>query len=607
DVRVGDHVDKGQRLATVRNNRLAREVKKFRDAEQRLKLDEKTLERLKALLPTGKVEERRVDSWAEVVRSSKNAVLTAQRDVLATYIKLRETAEEERDVIKSVDPQAILETHGKLEDAACFEILAPVAGTLLQLPQLKGWAGGQLFVIADLTSAQVWANAPEAEVSAIEGIPADQRNWTIALATNPGATSAGKFLSIGKRVNPADHTVLVGGMVDNSNNTLRAGQFVIATIAIPGRLALPAAAVVEKEGAAQVLVEVAAQPPTFRWQKVEVLKRSDDSIVCRPIADPAADKADADKAEGELFHAGTRVVVWGDPQPASPAPETPKPADEQQSSESLSRVQATRLLAALADDHGYGLAPDQAVRRVPPPFADIRMEWYRVGNPDQSKLEPDGPAAMTFHWRNEELTGWGMTFCSCPGYSLADVLDSLLGIKHQTIDAPDELLTKHLAGDWVVRPDAPAEQVLAQLETILREELALPIKLEFRQIERPVYVAVGTYRYQPIPQRAAAGRTNDTIEVFAKHLHENGGGSGNFDEMLNWIGDWIGTPIVSEAAEPHPKTITWLLHARSPFTAQMQAEDHDPEAVLANIAAQTGLTFQRQTRPVKTLVVREAK
>jgi hypothetical protein len=35
----------------------------------------------------------------------------------------------------------------------------------------------------------------------------------------------------------------------------------------------------------------------------------------------------------------------------------------------------------------------------------------------------------------------------------------------------------------------------------------------------------------------------------------------------------------------------------------MQAEDHDPKLVLANITAQTGLSFRKETRPVRILFV----
>jgi beta-lactamase regulating signal transducer with metallopeptidase domain/tetratricopeptide (TPR) repeat protein/5-hydroxyisourate hydrolase-like protein (transthyretin family) len=280
------------------------------------------------------------------------------------------------------------------------------------------------------------------------------------------------------------------------------------------------------------------------------------------------------------------------------------------------RLAAAPILAEMAEKFGYGLEPGQDLRRVAPPFAPIRMEYYRTGHPSQSDAIPTGPSGMVFRWRDGKLTNWGMTFGASDdaGYSLSGIVDALLQIKEQDLDGPAELLNQPVPGDWVIRTGARDTEIIAQLQSILQNELSLPIKLEFRVVERPVYVARGDFKFTPLPghsgedvtQYENRSVTTDAIEIFGKQLVPDsgaGGGTGNFDEFLAWLGRWIGSPIVSDVNTLPGRGITWNLHARSPFTEQMQAEDHDSKLVLANITAQTGMTFTKETRPMRVLFV----
>jgi hypothetical protein len=306
--------------------------------------------------------------------------------------------------------------------------------------------------------------------------------------------------------------------------------------------------------------------------------------------------------------------------PASLAAQQPESAAEKQDkkrqgSELLRELgrKRTPILATLAEKHGYRLRAGEVLRRVAPPFPAKRMEYYRVGHPSQAKAIPAGPAGIIFHERAGRLTNWGMTFGGDDGYSLGSLIDGLTGIKGQMIEAGD-VLQAHVPGDWVLRIGAKDADIIERLAEILRKELALDVRMEFREIERPVYVVRGTYAFTPLPggrkqdTTILADRTltSDPIEIFAKELVPNsgaGGGSGSFDEFLAWLGDWVEKPIVSEIAAPPKGRFSWHLHARSPFTDAQRAEDHDPMLVLPNITAQTGLTFTPEQRPIRTLFV----
>ncbi|MBI3864801.1 MAG: M48 family metalloprotease [Planctomycetia bacterium] len=297
----------------------------------------------------------------------------------------------------------------------------------------------------------------------------------------------------------------------------------------------------------------------------------------------------------------------------------PDPMDDDKHGSSFLRQirrDSEPLLAGLAKDHGYGLTKGQDVRRVAPPFAPLRMTYYRIGHPSQSQGIPRGPSAMLFRWQDERLLNWGMTFGGGAedGYSLDGVLNGLLEIKSHRIEGPRELRNKTLPGDWILRAGAAEEQLVKQLESILRTEFSLPVRLGFRNVERQVYVASGDYKHQPSPGRPEKATliltdetiTTDPVDIYGKQLVPGsgaGGGTGEFPEFLEWLGRWIETPIVSEVKTLPASQLSWSLHERSPSSEQTRREDHDAKLVLANITAQTGITFQEAKRPIKILFV----
>jgi hypothetical protein len=302
--------------------------------------------------------------------------------------------------------------------------------------------------------------------------------------------------------------------------------------------------------------------------------------------------------------------------------EGPDDDAEEQGSQMLRDIRAASasILAAMAKDHGYRLEPGQDLCRVAPPFPPIRMEYYRTGHPSQSEAIKDGPSAMVFRLRDGKLRNWGMTFgdSADPGYNLTGVLDALLDIKSQEIDGPRELRDTRLAGDWVIREGAEQEAVVKQLQEILQNEFSIPVKLGFREVEREVYVARGEYELTPLPGQEGKGKliltdetvTTDEIQIFGTELVPNGGaggGTGEFEEFLGWLGRWIGKPIVSEVDLKPTNQVSWHLHERSPSTEQTRDEDHDAILVLGNITLQTGLTFTLEKRPVRILFVERSE
>ncbi len=218
---------------------------------------------------------------------------------------------------------------------------------------------------------------------------------------------------------------------------------------------------------------------------------------------------------------------------------------------------------------------------------------------------------MLFYWSDRDggLKRWKMNF---GGHTLRGLFDFVAEIKDQMIDGPDDILRQQISGDWIVRVGTKDFRLVKQLEEILRRDCSLPIRLEFREVERPAYVLTGQYKFKPLEEKWTRllpdykSRKN-TINIFGEAPVPNsgaGGGGGDFTKMLDWLGAWIEMPVISDLKEPPSNDFTWYLHARSPATKVTLAEDHDPKLVMANFAAQTGLTVTEEVRPVRILFVK---
>lgn len=276
------------------------------------------------------------------------------------------------------------------------------------------------------------------------------------------------------------------------------------------------------------------------------------------------------------------------------------------------------LLDVMAQVHGYKPAEDKVLARVAPPFDVIRMEYYRAGHSSQAELIEEGPTAMTFRWDGENLSSWGSSFGNRddPGYTLSSLLDGLLDSKPQKVLGPNSILNKPLAGDWVMRTDADRQQVVAELEEILRNEFGMKVRLRIRNLERDVYVATGRYQFKPIDDSslesnmAAGNGSLNRVQVFANKLTPDagaGGGSGEVDRLLLMLGRWIDSPIVSELGPPSQRHVSWRLHNTVGTTPKERRENHEAEVVLANITRQTGIEFKKERRSIEVLFVEEDK
>lgn len=271
------------------------------------------------------------------------------------------------------------------------------------------------------------------------------------------------------------------------------------------------------------------------------------------------------------------------------------------------RQLAQLLLTEMSDQHGYRLSEKQSIQRVGEPFDAIRLDYYRAGYRGQYEAIPDGPSGMSFHWNEGRLKNWGMTFGSgSSGYSLTGVINVVAKMKSHMIEGDEELLNRHIPGDWIIREGTPTEQLIAELEKELRDAMQMSVRLQLKTVHRRVYVATGKFDFSPLPELKEGDPGTNSVHIFGKTFDlkgGGGGGSGTVDELLEWVGRWIDFPIINELESTGNARISWRQHRRSPFTEQQRKEDHDRQLVLEHISQQTGIRFIKDKRPITKLFV----
>jgi cobalt-zinc-cadmium efflux system membrane fusion protein len=344
-LRFGDAVEKGQLLAVVWSKDLGEKKSELVDALSRLRVDEETMRRLQDA--PGAVSDRALREAEQKVESDEIAVAKAQRTLRSWRLTPAEVREVEAEAdylheryrrrvrgkqYTDADPPDEAEEE-RTRRWAQVEVRAPFAGTLLEKNTAVGDivdTSADLFKIADLTHLSVWVHAYEEDLPALRELGPGPIHWTIRLKADPQAPPLhGTVDKIGDIIDPAQHTALVTGTVDNPQGRLRAGQFVTATIdlpAAPDEVSIPTQALVEDGRESVVFIrvkperlspaEVRAGYAYFAVRRVRVVRRYHDVVYVRSrLTDGDRRLTPAAQREGlqppEALEAGEEVVRQG--------------------------------------------------------------------------------------------------------------------------------------------------------------------------------------------------------------------------------------------------------------------------------------------------------
>jgi cobalt-zinc-cadmium efflux system membrane fusion protein len=310
NVVLGDRVRAGQILATIASPQIAQMHGKLHEAETKLQLAERNLQRVqksenrsavlqaKARLDEADATLRRTRRLIELgVGAGKDLIAaeTVYKTAKAEYdfqsnISLNRELQEARAAVETdrVDvahirdelralgaPVAQGEIHDHRRDTSLVTVRAPMSGTLTERLANAGAgieAGKPLFTVANLSTVWVIANVPEAHVGSVRvGTPAEIRS----AAGGPNAVS-GRVSYINPQLNEDTRTAQVRIELNNSGERLKSGMFVevgfqTGTGTGQGQeLMVPAAAVQRVGDRTVVFIPKDVEPGHFEVRDVEL-------------------------------------------------------------------------------------------------------------------------------------------------------------------------------------------------------------------------------------------------------------------------------------------------------------------------------------------------
>lgn len=316
-LRAGDEVKKGQLIAVVWSKEIGETKSDLVEALSRRNTSKATLERLMGL-EKGAVPGQVIRDAQQKYQSDVIAVERAERTLRSWRETDEEIAEVYAESARIVNGESASDSRVG-QTWANVEIRAPLDGTVMERNGTVGEivaTGIDLFTIADLGRMGALANIYEEDIHKLTSLPSDQRSWKVRLKAEPESPPIqGRFEVIGHVIDPSVHTAAVVGWIENPNHHLRAGQFITATIELPGptdAVVVPNSAIIDEGPTATVFVASDASMLNLQVRHVSVIRRGRDlALVQRAPADKAKSRGAESLNEGELVITSGNLELFG--------------------------------------------------------------------------------------------------------------------------------------------------------------------------------------------------------------------------------------------------------------------------------------------------------
>jgi cobalt-zinc-cadmium efflux system membrane fusion protein len=255
-VSLGDYVQKGQLLATVRSSDMANYFDEYHTAESQLAVAKKNM---------------------EVAADMRKSGITSDKDYLVAqseYNKALADFNKIKEVLKIYGGEG-----GENDPAAStYRIKAPISGFIVEKNmntgmELRADDANNLFTISDLKEVWATANVYETDIAKIKmGNDAE-----ITTLSYPNHVFSGKVEKISNLLNPETNVMSVKIRLRNPDYTLKPGMFANISILFPGvdkKLVIPSRSVLFDDGKNYVVLF--KKKCDVNMQLINVYKRVND-------------------------------------------------------------------------------------------------------------------------------------------------------------------------------------------------------------------------------------------------------------------------------------------------------------------------------------------
>jgi hypothetical protein len=250
-------------------------------------------------------------------------------------------------------------------------------------------------------------------------------------------------------------------------------------------------------------------------------------------------------------------------------------------------------------DEAYGLAKDQAIRHVPPPFIPERIDFYKWAAKSQADAVPEGPASMTVRWSGATPRFGGARFSSQgEGMTVRYVLEGVVGLQPHELDGPRDVLEMEMPGDWSIRYRAKQQDMLDGVAKRLREVTARNLSFAREKVTEEIVLVTGTPKP---PDDLPAGETWPLqLELGEIEFIKPAGGAGGLQHLFNTMARATGWPVINESKDmPSNFIVSWSGGRVTEEENLARIPRDQLDKVLATIAKQTGLELKVEQREIE--------
>ncbi|MFM8390862.1 MAG: efflux RND transporter periplasmic adaptor subunit [Methylophilaceae bacterium] len=251
DVVLGQHVKRGQVLATVNSTELAQNQLAYIKALQQISLQSKAVERAKALLDADVIAPAELQKRESELSGAKADLIAARNQLMVLGMSQAN--------IDKLSRSAQMDTFSNIN--------ARIAGTVISRKINLGQVvqpADELFVVADLSTVWAVAEVPEHQIDLIE----KGQEVDIEIPAINEKPIKGKLIFVGDVVNPETRTVTVRSEILNNKQEIKPDMLVsMLVLSKPTKkLSVPAQAIVRENDKNYVFVQIA--PNKYRLREV---------------------------------------------------------------------------------------------------------------------------------------------------------------------------------------------------------------------------------------------------------------------------------------------------------------------------------------------------
>jgi hypothetical protein len=245
------------------------------------------------------------------------------------------------------------------------------------------------------------------------------------------------------------------------------------------------------------------------------------------------------------------------------------------------------------------LADGEVLKCFQPPFPPERAEWAHANYPT---VPPEWVAGVVWRWKGPRLEYYAFRSSRDGKVPATDMVRGAIQVPLSAFEGPGlAWLDAKVTADVVFRDGTPPDKLATALGDALRRDFRIPVRLTYREEEREVIVARGTFPNLPVP-----GSRDKPILIYGKQPPGPGRNEGRtlqgpWSWFLDRLSLYTGTRVVSD----NPAARQGMVYFRLPadLTRTCRHEGAAPFEVLAKVTEQTGLIFGTERRRVPVLVV----